>query len=189
MEFCINRFLYIAMDSIPSVGRACLESHFAVWSAVRGLRICLQCRSCRRCRFYPWVRKMPCRSCRRCRFDPWVRKMPCRRARQPTPVFLLEKPTDRGAWWATVHGVARSRTWLKWLSAHTADKALRPAACLNWSISEQPSISACREMSLESWSWCLSLVWSQTIFRTCNLKLTSLICSTVLLLLIMEIYF
>ena len=27
-------------------------------------------------------------SCRRCRFDPWVRKIPWRRAWQPTPVFL-----------------------------------------------------------------------------------------------------
>ena len=26
---------------------------------------------------------------------------------------------DRGAWWATVHGVAESRTWLKWLSTHS----------------------------------------------------------------------
>ena len=34
------------------------------------VKICLQCRSPRRCRFYPWVRKMP-----------W------RRAWQPTPVF------------------------------------------------------------------------------------------------------
>ena len=25
---------------------------------------------------------------------------------------------DRGAWRATVHGVAKSRTWLKWLSVH-----------------------------------------------------------------------
>ena len=32
----------------------------------------------------------------------------------------LENPMDRGAWWATVHGVvAKSRTWLKWLSTHT----------------------------------------------------------------------
>ena len=26
--------------------------------------------------------------CRRCRFDPWVRKIPWRRKWQPTPVFL-----------------------------------------------------------------------------------------------------
>ena len=27
-------------------------------------------------------------------------------------------PMDRGAWWATVHGVAKSQTQLKWLSMH-----------------------------------------------------------------------
>ena len=27
-----------------------------------------------------------------------------------TPVFLLGESMDRGAWWATVHGVAQSRT-------------------------------------------------------------------------------
>ena len=26
---------------------------------------------------------------------------------------------DRGAWWATVHGVAESRTWQTWLSTHS----------------------------------------------------------------------
>ena len=26
--------------------------------------------------------------------------------------YWLENPTDRGAWWATVHGVAKSQTWL-----------------------------------------------------------------------------
>ena len=30
-----------------------------------------------------------CRSCRRWRFDPWIRKIPWRRKWQPTPVFLL----------------------------------------------------------------------------------------------------
>ena len=36
--------------------------------------------------------------------DPWRRKW------QLTPVFLLENPKDRGAWWATVHGVTDTRT-------------------------------------------------------------------------------
>ena len=31
----------------------------------------------------------------------------------------LENPMDRGAWWATVHRVTKSQTWLKWLSMHT----------------------------------------------------------------------
>ena len=36
----------------------------------------------------------------------------------PLQYFCLENPMDRGAWWATVHRVAKSRTWLKWLSTH-----------------------------------------------------------------------
>ena len=39
-------------------------------------------------------------------FMHWVRKW------QPTPVFFLENPRDRGAWWAAVSGVAQSQTWL-----------------------------------------------------------------------------
>ena len=57
------------------------------------LRICLQCRSCR--------------------FDPWVRKISWRKAWQPTPVFCLRNPMDRG-----LIGVAKSWTWLKRLSMH-----------------------------------------------------------------------
>ena len=30
----------------------------------------------------------------------------------------LENPMDRGAWWATVHGLAKSQTQLKQLSMH-----------------------------------------------------------------------
>ena len=35
-------------------------------------------------------------------------KIPWRRARHTTPVFLPGESHDRGAWWATVHGVAES---------------------------------------------------------------------------------
>ena len=45
--------------------------------------------------------------CRRCGFDPEVRKIPWRSRWQPAPVFLSGKSLDRGAWWATVHGVAK----------------------------------------------------------------------------------
>ena len=30
----------------------------------------------------------------------------------PLQYSCLENPTDEGAWWAAVHGVAKSRTWL-----------------------------------------------------------------------------
>ena len=41
----------------------------------------------------------------------------------PLQYSCLEKPMDRGAWWATAHGVAKSWTQLKQLSPHSqADK-------------------------------------------------------------------
>ena len=37
----------------------------------------------------------------------------------------LENPMDRGAWWATVHRVAKSRTQLKRLSTHSGKDQAR----------------------------------------------------------------
>ena len=47
--------------------------------------------------------------CRRLRFNPWVGKIPCRRNRNGNPIqySCLGNPMDRGAWWATVHGVTK----------------------------------------------------------------------------------
>ena len=36
----------------------------------------------------------------------------------PLQYFCLKNSTDRGVWWASVHGVAKSRTWLN-KSQHT----------------------------------------------------------------------
>ena len=36
----------------------------------------------------------------------------------PLQYSCLENPMDRGAWWATVHGAAKSQTQLKGLSMH-----------------------------------------------------------------------
>ena len=53
---------------------------------------------------------------KRCRFDPGIRKIHWRRAWQPTPVFLPgESHRQRQV---TVLGVAKSQTWLKYLSMH-----------------------------------------------------------------------
>ena len=84
-------------------------------------RIHLQCR---RHRFVPTVGKIPWQptpvfSPGRIGKIPWqptpvfspgrIRKIPW----QPTPVFShLENSMDRGAWWATVHGVVNIRTQL-----------------------------------------------------------------------------
>ena len=41
----------------------------------------------------------------------------------PLQYSCLENPMDRGAWRATVHGVAKSQTRLKRLSTHTAARS------------------------------------------------------------------
>ena len=38
----------------------------------------------------------------------------------PLQCSCLENPRDRGAWWAAVHGVTPSRTWLKRLSSSSS---------------------------------------------------------------------
>ena len=43
-------------------------------------------------------------------FDPWVGKSPGERSGNPLQYSCLENPMDRGAWWATVHGVSESDT-------------------------------------------------------------------------------
>ena len=59
-----------------------------------------------------------CKRPKRQGFYLWVGKIPWRRKWQPTPVFLLENSMDRGAWQATVHGIAKSWTQLKWSQWH-----------------------------------------------------------------------
>ena len=60
--------------------------------------------------------------CRRGWFNPWVENIPWRRKWQSTSVFFFfyvhssilawRIPwTERGAWWAPIHGVSKSWTW------------------------------------------------------------------------------
>ena len=46
-----------------------------------------------------------CRRCKRCGFDPYIGKIPGEGNDRPLQYSCLENPMDRGAWWATVHGV------------------------------------------------------------------------------------
>ena len=50
--------------------------------------------------------------CRRCRFNPWVGKIPEVENGTPFQYSCLENSIYRGAWWATVLGVSKSQTWL-----------------------------------------------------------------------------
>ena len=40
----------------------------------------------------------------------------------PLQYSCLKNPMDRGVWWATVHGVAKSRTRLKQLSSSSSSR-------------------------------------------------------------------
>ena len=47
---------------------------------------------------------------------------------------------DRGAWQATVHGVAKSRTWMKWLSRYTCNKTQRNPQWCWWNLNPRLKI-------------------------------------------------
>ena len=66
---------------------------------------------------------------KRHRFDPWVGKILWTRGHDnPLQYPCLENPMDRGAWKATVHGVARSQRQLKRLS--TPARVLHDYRCV-----------------------------------------------------------
>ena len=87
-----------------------------------GYRVCVSCSLVSNSFETPWTvaglprqlsSKRICVQRRRCRFDPWVRKIPGGGHGNPLQCSFLENPMDREAWGATVHGVAKSRTQLK----------------------------------------------------------------------------
>jgi len=59
-----------------------------------------------------------CRRLKRHGFDPCLRRCPGVGNGNPLQYSCLENSMDRGAWWATVHGVAEGQTRL---STHTYD--------------------------------------------------------------------
>ena len=48
----------------------------------------------------------------------------------PLQYSCLENPMDRGAWWATVHGVSKSQTWLN-MHAHELRGRFLYSSCLS----------------------------------------------------------
>ena len=81
----------------------------------------------------------------RCRFSPRAGKIPWRMAWQPTPVFSPGESMDRGAWQATLHGVAQSWARLRWLSSSSSS-----SSSSRGSVSRQTIVSYFR-LSPVSW--------------------------------------
>ena len=72
----------------------------------------------------------------------------------PLQCSCLENPMDREAWPATVHWVAKSQTWLKWLSSCSIfpirmSAPWKQISCLSWSPYSQKI--GCTECSTSNW--------------------------------------
>ena len=80
-----------------------------------------------------------CRKHKRHGFYPWVGKIPWRREWQPLPHSCLENSMDRGAWQATVPGVAWSLTGLSTHIYPNQNKgAGRERPCLHQTLTYYP---------------------------------------------------
>ena len=103
------------------------------------------------------------RRCRRGGFDSWVGKIPWSRKWQPAPVFLsMKNPMDRGAWWATVHGVAQNQTQLSNWAQTQARPLHRPRQNTVRTTSDAPQ-GAQWLQSTETW---LRIMIHQTLDTT-----------------------
>ena len=82
----------------------------------------------------------------------------------PLQYPCLENPMNRGAWWAIVHGVTKSRTWLKQLSIYTllfnnaTDIYWPPPVCQTLWIDTRIKRWTTSEPALEAVSW---VTWRQ----------------------------
>ena len=57
--------------------------------------------------------------------DSLLRKIPWGGCGNPLQYSCQEHPMDRGALWAIVDRIPKSRTWLKWLSTHTCKSCIQ----------------------------------------------------------------
>ena len=76
----------------------------------------------------------------------------------PLQYSCLENPMGRKAWWATVHGVPKSQTWLQWLTpAPVLSCNSYWALRLTWMGTERKVSVWKFKCLLEGWYWRLKL--------------------------------
>ena len=80
-----------------------------------------------------------------------------RRQWHPTPVLFLENPMDGGAWWAAIHGVAKSQTQLSDFTFtfyfHALEKEMAThSSVLAWRIPGTGEPGGLPSMGLQSWT-------------------------------------
>ena len=129
-----------------------------------------------------------CRRCKRPGFSPWVGKIPLSRAWQPTPVFCLENPMDRGAWWVGSTGSQRVRQdkWLSTLARVTSRPTFIELIRWMWIVQFcKTFLSPCNEFVSTSWTkgrvkksdnldvwhcWKTDLYWVRNIFTVSEME-------------------
>ena len=105
---------------------------------------------------------------------PWWRRSPGVGNGIPFQYSCLEISMDRGAWWATVHGVTKSLSFVTWLSTHTAIIIL---ALVTSSLTVTPSQLVFLTSNLSSHdilsAYC-QINWPQNCFHSFTLSLKTL---------------
>ena len=87
-----------------------------------------------------WLRRQRiCLGCRKPSFYSWIGKTPGEGNGNPLQHSCLENPMYRGAWWATLHGVANSQTQLSDQHFHSQRHKGKVSLPLRTSRSHQPS--------------------------------------------------
>ena len=90
----------------------------------------------------------------------------------PLQCSCLENPREGGAWWAAVHGVAQSRTRLKWLSSST-QVFIWPSCNINFSYLHTLFSLSLEQKWPQSWDlvlYTLVFPWNQTSFPRVSKK-------------------
>ena len=99
---------------------------------------------------------------------PGLERSPGGRHGTPLQDSCLENPMDRGAWWATVHGISKSRAQLRQLSTHTHnDSCIYHYSCIQCLVL-WPNLGT-REMEMNNHMLDLS---SPSHIHTCCLSLS-----------------
>ena len=87
----------------------------------------------------------------RLKFDPWVRKIPSESHGNSLQYSCLENTMGRGAWRATVHGVAKNQTQQKRLSTHAPYLRERSEFCISGPSVVLTICSVNAEIRVTSW--------------------------------------
>ena len=105
----------------------------------------------------------------------------CLGGRHGNTLQYQENPMGWGAWWATVHGVAKSQTWLKQLSTHTLyDVVFQSLSRVSlfatqWTAARQAPLSSIISWSLFKFMSIESVMLSYHLILCCPLLLLLLI--------------